>query len=366
MALHGAAAPAFALVLSTDRYNSSAVAEAVGNELGDVPWAGCCTAGVFAGGELLRQGLVVGVFSTRDAVFGVGSGGLVSRDARGSGRDAIAGAIATLPPITPDRSRAIILLPDALTGNVAEVVRGAANEAGAGPVWAGGGSGDNLRFVRTAQFARGEALHDHVVAIVIDSPREVAVGIRHGFRPYGPPTLVTRASAATAVELEYEPAFEIYRRAANGRGDHVDEGGFAAFAMTHPLGIPQANGEYVIRDPLAVEADGGVRCVGEIPDGCLMRVMEAEHDELVAAARLAANDARRGIAGTTGGAIVFDCVSRAALLGSHFRTELRGIQRNMGVGVPVMGCLTFGEIAALGNAAPQFHNKTAVVLALPV
>jgi hypothetical protein len=342
------------------------LAEALGRELGGIPWAGCCTAGVFARGELLRQGLVVGVFSTRDTTFGVGVGGLVSRDARASGRDAIAEAVAELPPTTPDRTRAILLLPDALTCNVAEVVRGAAQEAGAGVIWAGGGAGDNLRFVRTAQFARGEALHDHVVAIAIDSPREIGVGIHHGYRPYGPPTLVTRAAAATAVEFEYEPAFDIYCRAAERRGDHVDMGGFASFAMTHPLGIPQADGDFVIRDPLRVEADGGLHRVGEVPDGCLMRVMEAEQADILAAARSAAIDARQGVTGPTGGAIVFDCVSRATLLGPHFRSELRTIQRSVGVGVPVMGCLTFGEIAAQGNAAPQFLNKTAVVLALPV
>lgn len=373
-ALRGAAAPAFALVLSTDRYDSSALAMALAAELGSVPWAGCCTAGVFAGGELLRQGVVVGVFSTRDASFGVGVGGLVSRDPRSAGREAIAAATAAVPR-NPGCSRAIILLPDGLTGNVADVVRGAASEAGAGAVWAGGGAGDNLRYVRTAQFARGEALHDHVVAIVIETPRDASVGIRHGFHPYGPPTLVTRASGPAAIELEYEPAFEVYRRAAEVHGDHFDRESFASFAMNHPLGIPQGHGEFVIRDPLAVEADGGVRCVGEVPDGCLVRVMEADRQELVAAARLAATDARRAIgghngegagSGETGGAIVFDCVSRAMLLGSRFGGELRAIQESMGASIPMMGCLTFGEIGAPPSVAPQFLNKTAVVLAVPV
>jgi hypothetical protein len=32
--------------------------------------------------------------------------------------------------------------------------------------------------------------------------------------------------------------------------------------------------------------------------------------------------------------------------------------------VPLLGCLSYGEIGALGRGGPQFHNKTAVVLAL--
>jgi len=362
----GADAPAFALVLSTDQYDAVRLAHAVTRELGPLPWAGCCTAGVFAGAELLTQGLVVGVFSARDAAFGVGTGGPVSLDARGAGRAAIAQAIAALPPLGRERSRTILLLPDALTGNASEVVRGAAQEAGAGPLWAGGGAGDNLRFVRTAQFAHGEAFRDHVVAIVLDTRLPVGLGIRHGFSAYGPPVLVTRSAGATAVELEYERPFDVYRRTAEARGDHVDEASFASFAMTHPLGIPQADGDHVIRDPLAIEPDGSLRCVGDVPDGSLVRVMQANRSELVAAARQASADAREAVHGPTGGAIIFDCVSRAKLLGNHMRDELVALQKGMGVGVAMMGCLTFGEVGAFGAAPPQFLNKTTVVLALPV
>jgi hypothetical protein len=56
---------------------------------------------------------------------------------------------------------------------------------------------------------------------------------------------------------------------------------------------------------------------------------------------------------------------RSLVLGEALDDELRAIQQGLGSGVPLMGCLSFGEIGGLGRAAPQFHNKTAVVLALP-
>src|SRR5262249_35736728 len=152
-------------------------------------------------------------------------------------------------------TRTLLVLPDALTGNAAEVVRGAAHEAGAGMTWGGGGAGDNMRFVGTAQFAHGEAHSDRVVIVAIEADRAIASGIRHGWHPYGPTSQVTRAHGAVAVELDYEPAFDVYRRTALMRGDEVNSEGFARFAMMHPLGFPQANGEYVIRDPLAIEAN---------------------------------------------------------------------------------------------------------------
>jgi hypothetical protein len=357
--------PRFALVFSTDQYEHESLAAALNAELGSLPWAGCCTAGVLAGDAFLAQGLVVSVFSRPDLRFGVGVGGPVSADGRAAGRAALAGALGALPPGTRDGHRVAILLPDALTGNAADVVRGAAEEAGTGIAWVGGGAGDNLRFVRTAQYAFGRAFHDHAVAVVIDSPRRLGTGIRHGWRPYGPPSLVTRAAGASILELDYERAFDVYRRTAERRGDLVSPASFAPFAMRHPLGIPQADGEHLIRDPLSVGEDGSLRCVAEVPDGSLVRVMEGNEEALLSAARAAASDARAAAEGPLGAALVFDCVSRSLLLGEATRDEVRALRAGIGGDVPLVGCLTFGEVAVLGAGMPQLHNKAVVVLGLP-
>jgi hypothetical protein len=364
-ALQGADKAAFALVLSTDQYDADALASAVSRELGAIPWAGCCTAGVFAGTELLQQGLVIGVVKGWDVRAGIGVAGPVSEDGRAAGALAARRALEPLPPSPPlGWHRALIVLPDALTGNAADVVRGAVQVGGTGVVWAGGGAGDNLRFVRTAQFMGGRAYSDSVVVIAVDSPARMAAGIRHGFRPYGPPTMVTRADGSAVAELEYEQAFSVYQRAAQGRGDTVSLDCFASFAMTHPLGIPQADGEHVIRDPLRVDGRGSLHCVGEVPDGCLVRVMEGDRAGILRAARDAARAARQAVDGPVAGAFVFDCISRSLMLGEGVRDELATFGAELGKGVPVVGCLTFGEVGALGRGVPQFHNKTAVVLAL--
>ncbi|MFP2898310.1 FIST signal transduction protein, partial [Corallococcus sp. 4LFB] len=284
---------------------------------------------------------------------------------RARARAAVAAAVSTLPPKPPGYRRALFVLPDALSGNSTEVVRGAQQEAGAGILWAGGGAGNNLRFVKTAQFTQGQAYQDQVVVIAMDVRRPLGIGIQHGWSPYGPPSQVTKARGATAIELDYESAFEVYRRTAASRGDALDAHSFARFAMTHPLGIPQANGEFVIRDPLAVEPDGSVRCIAEIPDGSLVRVMEGSRTDLLGAAAGAAAQAREATPGALGGAVVFDCVSRYLILGEGVREELSRFQDALGEGVPVVGCLTLGEVGAMGGGVPQFHNKTAVVVALP-
>jgi hypothetical protein len=353
--------PAFALVLAAQPYRPDALAEAVTGLLGSVPWAGCCSPGVFAGRRLLRQGLVVALLSSPGARVGIGVQA-IEADARGAGAAATTRALDGFPPAAGgSTTRTILVFSDASLANSADVVRGALEVAGTGVVWAGAGvAGDDPP---RAQFAAGRAHRDSVVVVALDLTAGVAAGISHGFRPYGPPTLVTRAQGTVTAELEYEPAFAVYQRTARARGHEVTAESFASFATTHPLGIPRADGEHVIRDPLQVDPEGGLRCFAEVPDGSLIRVMEGDPNGLLAAARAASARARASVSGALAGAVVFDCLSRALMLGGSFDTELETFVAEL-ESVPLIGCLTHGEIGALGRGGPQFHNKTAVVLAL--
>ena len=361
-ALRGLAQPGFALVFSTEPYQGARLAAALCAELGPVPWAGCCMAGVFAGNRLLSQGLVVGVFE--GFRVGVGVAPATSKDGRAAGALAATRALEGFPPLPAGVSRALVLLSDALAGNVADVLRGALAVAGSGVIWAGGGSGHALSVGSSAQFAGGRASTDSVVVVALDSPGGMASGICHGFAPYGPATIVTRAEGTVACEFEYETAFAVYQRTAHAHGDEVTREGFAAFAVTHPLGVPRADGAHVIRDPVGVDAAGALRCFAEVPDGSLIRMMQGDRPGLLAAARTATRTARAAVAGPLAGALVFDCVSRSVMLGESFGEELGIFTSELGDAVPVIGCLTYGEVGAMGSGVPQFHNKTSVVLAL--
>jgi hypothetical protein len=364
-ALARAPAPDLVLVLATDDHDPVALASAVSGALGSIPWAGCCAAGVFCGPRLLERGVVVGAISSPGARVGIGVAGEVRTDGRRAGAAATSRALEGLPAAPPAGwSRAMLVFSDASVGNAADVVRGAVEVAGTGAVWAGAGIGNRGRRAGSAQLALGKAHSETVVVVALDAPARLAAGISHGFRPYGPPTMVTRAEGPVAAELEYEAAFPVYQRTARARGDQVTAESFPDFAVTHPLGIPRADGEHVIRDPVHLDAAGGLRCFAEIPDGSLIRVMEGDPADLLAAAREAAARARGEVEGAVAGAVVFDCVSRSSMLGPAFEDELRIFAAHFGERLPLVGCLTHGEIGALGRGGPQFHNKTAVVMAL--
>ena len=364
-ALAGCAAPALALVFATFDYPAEAVVEAVQRELGAVPWAGAVTPAILVGSHIMQRGVAVGVIDCDRVRVRVGAAGPMSGDAREAGRRAAREALSSMPLPPADRSRAMLLFSATEGCDAAEMLHGALSVAGSGIAWCGGGTGSVEPAEHSAQFAHGSVLRDHVVAVTLDCPSRVGVGIKHGWQPTGSPAMVTRAQGRVLERLEHRPAFEIYQEAAEERGLRIDAPEFARFAMTHPLGIPQADGEYLIRDPLAVDAAGALSFLASVPDGALVRVMEGTPKMLFEAARVAASVARADAGGHIGGALVFDCISRYLMLGDRLTEELAACQGALGAEVPVLGCLTFGEVGAFGSRMPQFHNKTMVVLAFP-
>ena len=194
-ALSRAGAPALALVLATDQYDPQALATGVTEALGATPWAGCCAPGVFCGPRLLRQGVVVGALVAPGARVGMGVAGPLREGGRRAGAAATATALEGFPPTAaPGWSRALLVFADASDGNAADVVRGALEIAGTGVLWAGTGVADRGLQAGSAQFALGRVHTDSVVVVALDAPARLAAGISHGFLPYGPPTLVTRAA----------------------------------------------------------------------------------------------------------------------------------------------------------------------------
>ncbi len=364
-ALEGCHAPALALVFSTSDYSAESVAVAAARSLEGIHWVGVTTPAILVGADVVTHGIAVGVLDGEGVRARVGAEGPMSLDARDAGRRAAREALTDMPLPPSDRSRAMLLFGDADSGDASEMLHGALGVAGSGIAWCGGGTGSLVAGAHAALYAKGRALRDHAVAVTLDCPARIGVGIKHGWEPTGSPAMVTRAHGRAVQRLEHRPAFEIYQAAAEERGQELDARGFASFAMSHPLGIPQVDGEYLIRDPLSVDDAGALHFLASVPDGALVRVMQGTKAMLVEAARAAASMARGDAGGEIGGALVFDCVSRYLMLGDGLRDELAACQSALGSRVPVLGCLTFGEVGAFGSRMPQFHNKTMVVLALP-
>jgi len=88
--------------------------------------------------------------------------------------------------------------------------------------------------------------------------------------------------------------------------------------------------------------------------------MEGETHNLVESSGFVAKKAVQGISEPKFG-LIFDCISRYLLMGNKFELELKAIRKSIGLDIPIIGMLTWGEIGGK-EIAPMFHNKTTIVV----
>jgi hypothetical protein len=173
----------------------------------------------------------------------------------------------------------------------------------------------------------------------------------HGWQPCGDPMVIGEVDGRRVVEIDGGHAYDAFVQ----REGPIAPDDFSAYGMRHPLGFPDISGNYLIRDPLTVNPDGSINYVTEIPRNAVGYIMEGPPDQLMQSARSVAQTAVQGI--KPAGAICFECISRYVLLGDRFKEELALIHGALGEAVPVLGCLTFGEVGSYVDF-PLFHNKT--------
>ena len=240
-------------------------------------------------------------------------------------------------------------------------IEAVSNEVGVIYPMAGGRTVDVTGRHEHSLFLNGDPYLDAVLATLFLTPGPVGVGVRHGYSPLGHPLIISRVEGNTIHELDGKSAFAVYAAQFPAYPELTQET-FASFAIDHPLGLPRVGGEYIIRDPYAVRPDGALLCAGALPQYAVVRIMEGNHESLIASAREAAADALAALAGAQPQlALVFSCVTRLNHLGEAVSEELQAIREVIGLDTPLLGIVTYGEIAAQPGTYPVYHNKVVIV-----
>jgi hypothetical protein len=257
-----------------------------------------------------------------------------------------------------------LVLVDGLTQRPARFLAELYRFRGVGTHFFGGGAGSASLSPKPVLFTPEGVYQD--AALLIEFDRPCSLGVAHGFELVRGPLLTTRTDGCVVQEINWRPALDVYSEVLQDRcGVTVTVDNFASTAQGFPLGLKRDTGDPVLRDPIACTEDGGLVCVGEVPEHASFGIYRGAVDGLVAAAGRAV-DAGTGAGGSRLG-FVADCISRSVLLGDSFQQELEVIRDRFAVGLPgarVIGALTLGEIASVGDRYLEFLNKTCVVAAL--
>jgi hypothetical protein len=221
----------------------------------------------------------------------------------------------------------------------------------------------NERFTPAPCLFDGERfIGDGILAQLL--PNHPGAAVQHGFPT--PENLITATSAEgnRIVQIDWQPALEVYSALIRERhGIIVTRETFYQHAIQFPFGIVRADGEMLVRIPVALAEDDSIVCVGEIPSNSILALLDARNDLMPVPAGLAEDLAERAPERRGGNLLVFYCAGRRLYMGERMHHELADIARRTAA-PHLLGALSLGEIGgARSGGYPLFHN--AAVVAVP-
>jgi hypothetical protein len=224
----------------------------------------------------------------------------------------------------------------------------------------GGGAG-SLSLVQKPCIFTNQGLKKDC-AVLAGISLESGIGVKHGWKTISGPYKVTASEKTIIKELDFKPAFDIYKQAVeNHSGKIFTKDNFFEIAKGYPFGINKIDTEKVVRDPLLVGENNSLVCVGEVETGSFVNILTGRNETLIEAAGQAMQLALKNKSGDPEKFIFFaDCISRVLFLEDDFNKELEEVISNYNK-VPLFGALTIGEIANNGKEYLEFYNKTSVI-----
>lgn len=365
----GGGTPDFTITFASVALEQNEVVQAVANTSGNAPGIGCSGAGEITNEGPSQKSVVVLAVKADHirATTGLGSG--IKESARGAGRR----VAEEVKQKAGDDLRAFVMLPDVLTGNGADIVRGALEVLGEHFPLVGGAAGDDFLFKQTYQYRDGQVESGAVAGLGLSGTFSFAMGVRHGWVPIGVPMKVTRSEGAVLHELDHRPAVSIYEDYFGvTKSEALREEPLARLAITYPLGIKVPDlDEYLVRDAITVDENGAITCAAEIPQGSEIRLLIGSKEKAIEAAQDAAKHMMADFEAQGSSPkflLMFNCIAREKLFGQKAKDEIDAIMAIVGPDVPLIGFYTYGEQAPMGGETrdsskinSRFYNETVVL-----
>ncbi len=258
-----------------------------------------------------------------------------------------------------------VLLLDCLQGNGDKIVKALQKQTRMFQNIVGGAAGDDGAFQKPWVGTEAEAVSQGAAALHLFYRQAWGVGVGHGLTPRTPNKKVTKASGNIVYEIDGRPAFEAYKEYAKTKGIDLEPETAPSFMIGNELGVFLMNKLHHARAPVKVGPSGELHLVAELDTGAQVCILDGCVETMVEGCRQAAIQAREGLSGRKAAAIlVFDCVCRGMILGDDFQMEIDAL-REVFPDTPILGFLTYGEIARTGGRLDGWHNTTSVVVAIP-
>jgi hypothetical protein len=201
--------------------------------------------------------------------------------------------------------------------------------------------------------------------LAVRLPDHPGAVLEHGYEGQGDVFLATGVQGNCVSQIAWQPAFARYREIVREQlGIEVTRDNFYQVAVHFPFGLVRADGQVLVRIPVALNDDDAMFCVGEIPGNALLTILNGAKPDASQTVEAIAAGLATLATGAIGAPLLFYCAGRRLHLGAAAADELGRLAA--AVGRPVTGALSLGEI---GNSRQGgyalFHNATLVALPWP-
>lgn len=207
------------------------------------------------------------------------------------------------------------------------------------------------------------------MACLFDSDRQIGYGLwallyntefdtalAHGYKNFEPIT-ATSTTGNRIHSINWRNAFEVYQEEIFNRYQQkVTADNFYDYATHFPFGIMRMAGQPLVRIPVAVEDDGTLVCVGDIPEHTVISLLQGVKADGTETLDLLAHQLKKPAPDYQ----VFYCAGRRMHLGKQADHELKLLSERF-PNTHLSGALSLGEICNdEGQGYPLFHNAAIV------
>lgn len=258
------------------------------------------------------------------------------------------------------RESALFLIFDGMVANIASILDELYLTLADRVHYMGVNAGSETFRTMPCLFDNDRTAQDGVLAILLpDHPGAV---VEHCYQAPEQVITATSTEGNRIIAIDWRPAFDVYREAAREEfGVEIDRDNFYRVAIHFPFGIIRANGGIIVRMPVALEEDGSIFCIGEVPPNALLTLLRAPEVD----SRQTVEKLTRGLAamyGSLAGAdlLTFYCAGRRIHLAGGAEAEVAELRKRTGSAFQT-GALSLGEIGhCLQWGYPCFHNGALV------
>lgn len=195
---------------------------------------------------------------------------------------------------------------------------------------------------------------------------KIGYGSLGGWDPFGPERIITKARDNVVLEIDGQPALDLYKRYLGEQAAGLPSSGLL-FPMSLQLTTPQGHQVDVVRTLLAVdEAAHSLTFAGDMPTGAPAKLMKANFDRLIDGAATAGSMSLEPLTSSKPDlALLISCIGRKLVLKERVEEEIEAVRTTIGPQAAITGFYSYGEICPTAPTEKQcqLHNQTMTITA---